>query len=97
MPRKAVDAASGLEQLGHAGDSWGDLMTEERPYRAPLTPAERLALEALRDGKAAGAAGIEAVIRQGWASRTGKGISITAAGERALADDEAARTAMRRP
>jgi len=70
---------------------------DDRTFPKPLTPTERLALEALRDGKAAGAAGIEAVIRQGWASRTGKGISITAAGERALADDEAARTAMRRP
>jgi len=70
-------------------------MTDERPFPLPLTPSERLALEALRDGKAAGAAGIEAVIRQGWATRSAKGISITPVGEKALADDEAARMAMR--
>jgi hypothetical protein len=70
-------------------------MTDERPFPLPLTPTERLALEALRDGKSAGTAGIEAVIRQGWAKSTGKGISITPAGEKALADDDAARMAMR--
>jgi hypothetical protein len=35
------------------------------------------------------------VIRQGWAKSPGKDISITPAGEKALADDDAARMAMR--
>ena len=70
-------------------------MTDERPFPLPLTPTERTALEWVKAGKQPSPAALEAVVRRRWAKRTKDALTITEAGEKALADDDAARMAMR--
>jgi hypothetical protein len=69
-------------------------MSEERPP-APLTPTEHVALQWIRAGKEPGKTALEAVVSRRWAKWVKNVLVITEAGEKALADDAAARMAMR--
>jgi hypothetical protein len=67
----------------------------EEPFPLPLTPTERIALEFIKAGKAPSAAALEAVLARKWARRVKGSVEITEDGEKALADDDAARMATR--
>jgi hypothetical protein len=69
-------------------------MTDGPAYPLPLTPTERLALNRIKSGDVVSAENFAKAVAKGWARRT-KPPSLTAAGEKALADDDAARAAMR--
>jgi hypothetical protein len=70
-------------------------VNEEEHLPLPLTPTERIALEFIKAGKVPSAAALEAVQRRGWAKRGKGAITITEAGEKALADDTEARSRTR--
>jgi hypothetical protein len=67
----------------------------EPTFPLPLTPTERIALEFIKAGKEPTRAALEAVVRRRWAKWVKGALLITDAGEKALADDDAARMAMR--
>ena len=75
--------------------SWERSSMSERPIPLPLTPTERLALEWIKAGKEPSKAALEAVKSRRWAKWVKDALIITDAGEKALADDDAARMAMR--
>jgi hypothetical protein len=70
-------------------------MSDERPFPLPLTPSERITLEIIRDGREPPEATLQTVLKRGWAKRSMGVLAVTEAGEKALADDDAARMAMR--
>jgi hypothetical protein len=64
-------------------------MSEAFPL--PLTPSERMALEAVEQGHPPSAAMMERLRKQAWVAKMHGGLRLTEAGRQALADDEAAR------
>jgi hypothetical protein len=68
--------------------------TEDR-FPQLLTPTQRMALEFIKAGKVPSTAALEAVVRSKWARKVKDVVEITEAGEKALADDDAARMATR--
>jgi hypothetical protein len=68
-------------------------MSETLPL--PLTPSERMALEALAQGHEPTSAMLERLRRQAWVTRSHGGLRLTEAGRQALLDDLSARGAHR--
>jgi hypothetical protein len=70
----------------------GTKLSDERPFPLHLTLSERITLEIIRDGREPPGAVLETVLKRGWAKRSMGVLAVTPAGEKALADDDAART-----
>jgi hypothetical protein len=68
-------------------------MSEALPL--PLTPSERMALEAVEQGYEPSSAMLERLRRQAWVAKSHGGLRLTEAGRQALLNDLSARAARR--
>jgi hypothetical protein len=68
-------------------------MSETFPL--PLTPSERMALEAVEGGHEPSSAMLERLRKQAWVAKMHGGLRLTEAGRKALLDDLSARGAHR--